>query len=190
MIVSFSIVKLFFLHLKLISICGEMLWVMQIFHSVKLLPARSSIHWCFRLPNDEFSCPLSFFLHFLVGTALQTKGFFLDIHLFIRSFKSAWTHWFSCYSMSCVCCHYLFYYFLILIFYCYSIIVVWLFSPSLHPTPAKPPAVIIYFDVQIISYLASAYPFNVAPVSSWHALSFLKMLQVHIALYISFFQEP
>ena len=30
--------------------------------------------------------------------------------------------------------------FLILIFYCYSITVVWLFSPSLHPTPAKPPS--------------------------------------------------
>ena len=29
--------------------------------------------------------------------------------------------------------------FLILIFYCYSITVVCLFSPSLHPTPAKPP---------------------------------------------------
>ena len=28
--------------------------------------------------------------------------------------------------------------FLILIFYCYSITVVWLFSPSLHPTPVKP----------------------------------------------------
>ena len=30
--------------------------------------------------------------------------------------------------------------FLILIFYCYSITVVCLFSPSLHPTPAEPPS--------------------------------------------------
>ena len=139
MIVSFSIIKLFFLHLKLISICGEMLWVMQIFHSVKLLPARSSIHWCFRLPNDEFSCPLSFFLHFLVGTALQTKGFFLDIHLFIHSFKSAWTHWFSCYSMSCVCCHYLFYYFFnfnFLLLFNYSCVA---FLPIPPPHPSQTP---------------------------------------------------
>ena len=32
--------------------------------------------------------------------------------------------------------------FLILIFYCYSITVVCLFSPSLHPTPAKPPSLL------------------------------------------------
>ena len=32
------------------------------------------------------------------------------------------------------------FFFLILIFYCYSITVVCLFSPSLHPTPAKPPS--------------------------------------------------
>ena len=33
-------------------------------------------------------------------------------------------------------------FFLILIFYCYSIIVVCLFSPSLHPIPAEPPSLL------------------------------------------------
>ena len=34
----------------------------------------------------------------------------------------------------------LFSFFLILFFYCYSITIVCLFSPSLHPTPAEPPS--------------------------------------------------
>ena len=35
-----------------------------------------------------------------------------------------------------------FFFFFILILYCYSITVVCLFSPSLHPTPAKPPSLL------------------------------------------------
>ena len=81
------------------------------------------------------------FLRFLIGMSqlLLFKG---CINLFSHRVCGA-VHFFICGTTLDIVTHffwsnYLFFYYYFLNFYCYSVTVVCLFSPSLHPTPAEP----------------------------------------------------
>ena len=78
-----------------------------------------------------------------------------------------------------------FFFILILILYCYSITVVCLFSPSLHPTPAEPPSLphlhsppwfcpcVLYHFLFLIIWLVSTSPIRTA---SWKKILFYSKL--------------